>query len=226
MQTLGNLNGGNGYSPAPPTPAPNGNGTSKIIRFETNIAQTLAVKNIQGQEKENSYGKPEVMYFTTDGRILYVPPIVREQLMEQEIQQGEMFTLCKREMKGDQGKKVTRWIAERADVLPGQQPNGTFVAPAPPPQQPPAPRLVQPQLQPQPQAATAPRTTAECGDAFAEFLILAGRSIQHAQKILATENNTVQFDSRDVAAIATSMFIAASNVGVITWRGQKVGKGW
>jgi hypothetical protein len=55
----------------------------------------------------------------------------------------------------------------------------------------------------------APPTKVPFEEAFAEFLVLAGRATRQAEQILGGEGGSVRFDSRDVAAIATTMFIAA-----------------
>ncbi len=56
------------------------------------------------------------------------------------------------------------------------------------------------------------------GDAFQEFLILAGRATRAAEVQLGQEGGSVRFDSRDVAAIATTMFIQAATSGWLTWK--------
>jgi hypothetical protein len=59
---------------------------------------------------------------------------------------------------------------------------------------------------------------AQFGDAMQEFLILAGRATRNAELALGADGASIRFDSRDIAATATSMFIEAGKHGWLTWR--------
>jgi len=56
------------------------------------------------------------------------------------------------------------------------------------------------------------------GAAMTEFLVMAGRCAQAAQKTLGAEGAVLQLDSRDVCALATTAFIQAARDGWIVWR--------
>jgi len=66
--------------------------------------------------------------------------------------------------------------------------------------------------------AAVPPMQAQFGDAMQEFLILAGRATRNAELALGADGASIRFDSRDIAATATSMFIEAGKHGWLTWR--------
>lgn len=56
------------------------------------------------------------------------------------------------------------------------------------------------------------------GEAMAEFLLLAGRATRQTEKVLGAEGGSVRFDSRDVAALATTLFIQAAREGFVQFK--------
>jgi hypothetical protein len=56
------------------------------------------------------------------------------------------------------------------------------------------------------------------GAAMTEFLLMAGRATRQAEATLGAEGGSVRFDSRDIAALATTCFIQAARDGAIQWR--------
>jgi hypothetical protein len=54
--------------------------------------------------------------------------------------------------------------------------------------------------------------------AMTAFLIIAGRSAKAAEVTLGAEGGSVRFDSRDVAALATTLMIQAMRDGRIQWK--------
>jgi len=55
---------------------------------------TAALAYADGIKVEGRYGD-QVMYSLTDERVMYVPPIVRDKLIELGIGQNEAFSICK-----------------------------------------------------------------------------------------------------------------------------------
>jgi len=64
-------------------------------------------------------------------------------------------------------------------------------------------------------------TQVQYGAAFADFLILAADAVRSAER--NSPAGSVRFDNRDVAAIATTMWIAAQKQGFLTWNGAAQG---
>ncbi len=90
-----------------------------------------------------------------------------------------------------------------APFAPPPAPQGTGTnGPARMPQQQPAAVPIKPSYQ---QAMTA-------------YLIIAGRAATAAEKTLGPEGSSVRFDSRDIAALATTLMIQAMRDGRMQWR--------
>lgn len=114
---------------------------SDKVQFQTNIPVEVALKYGDGKEVNGQYGD-QVLYTLTDGRVMYVPPIVKRRIEELGIGRGEFFTLTKAE-KRNGTRRTIEWVVaagERGDGpqpqgrvqppngrRPAQQPNGTVV---------------------------------------------------------------------------------------------------
>jgi hypothetical protein len=122
-----------------------------------------------------------------------------------------------------------------AHRMVGEQANGTFVVPALP-HSPPT-KSAQPlapaqgaekqgsapaSATPAPAATTPTKAAYGYGAAMIEFLVMAGRAAQAAQRTLGAEGAGLQLDSRDVCALATTAFIQAAREGWIVWRPGEV----
>ncbi|HUD64509.1 MAG TPA: hypothetical protein VMQ17_08020 [Candidatus Sulfotelmatobacter sp.] len=113
---------------------------SDKVQFQTNIPVEVALKYGDGKEVNGQYGD-QVLYTLTDGRVMYVPPIVKRRIEELGIGRGELFTLTKAEKKNGT-RRTIEWVVaprERGDrqpqervqppngQRPAHQPNGTVV---------------------------------------------------------------------------------------------------
>ena len=58
------------------------------VVFEANVPVTATLAYADGLEVQGRFGD-QVMYSLTDGRVMYVPPIVRDKLVELGIRQHE-----------------------------------------------------------------------------------------------------------------------------------------
>src|SRR5712691_4881150 len=78
------------------------------VQFQTNVPAEVALKYCDGKDVADQYGD-QVLYTLTDGRVMYVPPIVRKQIQDFGIAKGELFTITKTEKKN--GTRLTiEWI--------------------------------------------------------------------------------------------------------------------
>ena len=114
---------------------------SDKVQFQTNIPVEVALKYGDGKEVNGQYGD-QVLYTLTDGRAMYVPPIVKRRIEELGIGRGELFTLTKAEKKngtrrtiewlvaaGERGEKPPRESVQAAkSERPAQQRNGAAVS--------------------------------------------------------------------------------------------------
>jgi len=82
-----------------------------ILRFPTNTPIEVALDSPQGTIVEGRYGD-RVLFHLTDGRVMYVPPIVARKIEAQGIAPGEPFGLCKTQVKNGQLRSI-EWNLRR-----------------------------------------------------------------------------------------------------------------
>jgi hypothetical protein len=86
---------------------------SDKVQFQTNIPVEVALKYGDGKEVNGQYGD-QVLYTLTDGRVMYVPPIVKRRIEELGIGRGELFTLTKAERKNGT-RRMIEWLVARGE---------------------------------------------------------------------------------------------------------------
>src|SRR5216684_4987500 len=102
---------------------------SEKVQFQTNVSIEVALKYSDGKEVTGQYGD-QVLYTLTDGRVMYVPPIVKKRIDERGIGRGELFTITKAEKKNGT-RRTIEWVVAtdgcggRKPQRRDQQPNGT-----------------------------------------------------------------------------------------------------
>src|SRR5580692_553722 len=101
---------------------------SEKLQFQTNVAIDVALKYNDGKEVTGQYGD-QVLYTLIDGRVMYVPPIVKKKIDELEIGRGELFTITKAEKKNGTRRTIEWLVAtdgsgDRNPQRRAQQPNG------------------------------------------------------------------------------------------------------
>src|ERR1700730_3736103 len=105
---------------------------SDKVQFQTNVPIDVALKYNDGKEVTGQYGD-QVLYTLTDGRVMYVPPIVKKKMNELGIARGELFTITKAEKKNGT-RRTIEWVVgtdESGDRKPqrrDQQSNGAAPA--------------------------------------------------------------------------------------------------
>jgi len=98
---------------------------SDKVQFQTNVPVEVALKYGDGKEVNGQYGD-QVLYTLSDGRVMYVPPIVKRKIEELGIGRGELFTVTKAEKKNGT-RRTIEWEVAAGDTHPParvQQPNG------------------------------------------------------------------------------------------------------
>jgi hypothetical protein len=91
-----------------------------ILRFEMNVPAEVALQSSEGVSVEGRYGT-RTMFTLTDGRVMYVPPIVASKIESAGIAPGEAFQLCKASVKTRQRRSV-EWLVERINPDRDQHP--------------------------------------------------------------------------------------------------------
>src|SRR6202050_1911147 len=87
-----------------------------ILRFQTNTPTEVALNSPQGTIVEGRYGE-RVLFHLTDGRVMYVPPIVARKIEAHGIAPGEPFELCKAQVKNG-GLRSIEWGLRRTPAAP------------------------------------------------------------------------------------------------------------
>jgi hypothetical protein len=91
---------------------------SEKVQFNTNIPVEVALKYNDGKEVTGQYGD-QVLYTLTDGRVMYVPPIVKKKIDEAGITRGELFTITKAERKNGT-RRTIEWVIGANGAAPPQ----------------------------------------------------------------------------------------------------------
>lgn len=184
---------------------------SEKIQFQTNIPVEVALKYADGKDVTGDYGD-QVLYSLTDGRVMYVPPIVKKQIQDLDIAKGELFTITKAEEKSGT-RRTIKWLVTPSDARApaGVHGNGngmpqrrtTGAASAPTPANGNGHRTV---------SAGEPKGFLVTGQG--QFLLQAFTAavdvVAAAERYAAVCQMDLRFTSKDVRAIGLSIFAHAS----------------
>lgn len=184
------------------------------VKFETNIPQKLALRFASGRSVVSQIdGSEQIMFTCTSGEVMYLYPAVAQKILDLGLKPGEPFVMCKREIKSSDGSRPRiEWQVSREA---GQQTVPTSATPrarSSSTVSPAATMSSSPTSQQHNPPAKVPYDRA-----LSLFLVIAGRSVRDAESQLAAEGGSVRFDNRDVAALATTLFIQSAREGYLTW---------
>ena len=82
-----------------------------ILKFEDNVPVVLAFTYDTGIEEDGNYG-PQVKRRTTDGDLVYLPPIVEKQLLAMSYKRNRQVRICKSKTTAPNSKSRVTWSAE------------------------------------------------------------------------------------------------------------------
>src|SRR5215469_12819895 len=80
------------------------------VVFEANVPVTATLAYADGLKVQGRFGD-QVMYSLTDGRVMYVPPIVRGRLLELGIRQNDPFAICRAERR-EGYRRFVDWVVQ------------------------------------------------------------------------------------------------------------------
>ena len=80
------------------------------VVFEANVPVTATLAYADGLNVQGRFGD-QVMYSLTDGRVMYVPPLVRDKLVELGIRQNEPFAICRAERR-EGNRRFVDWVVQ------------------------------------------------------------------------------------------------------------------
>jgi hypothetical protein len=184
------------------------------VLFQTNVPVTAALAYPDGMKVEGRYGD-QVMYSLIDGRVMYVPPIVRDKLVELGIHQNDPFSICKAEQR-DGNRRYIEWAVKR---IPPEQPDTgdpVHAASRPPAVVPAAPSVAVPgNGNGKPNGKTAGASNgSHAGQASLRSALSASIDAAIEAERYATEHGlSVRFGSEDLRAMALSLFIQYARDG-------------
>lgn len=104
------------------------------IQLQANVPVDLALQYPDGKEVASQFGPgKQVMFLTLEGKALYLSQYAASKIQALNLQPGQPFRLTK--VAVDNGhSKTTDW---KAELLPGEQGDGTFAVGKPPVEPPP-----------------------------------------------------------------------------------------
>jgi len=188
----------------------------KIV-FSTNVPETVAIK-APGRKVESRYNEFEVFYSLVDGRALYASPALAAKIEALAPAAGEMFSICKAEVRDGQRKRIEWQVAPVSDAAEpqnagergrmrenaGERGNS---APAP----------VAVPSTPRPVPANAPRPVSAPAAPVSQngtmtqimggALVAAIDALEHATKYAEGKGIVLLWSAEDTRAVANSIFI-------------------
>src|SRR5215469_14283396 len=83
------------------------------VVFEANVPVTATLAYADGLKVQGRFGD-QVMYSLTDGRVMYVPQLMRDKLVELGIRQNEPFNICRAERR-EGNRRFVDWAVHPED---------------------------------------------------------------------------------------------------------------
>ena len=199
--------------------------TNGILRFNTNATVEVALRWDDGKRVEGRYGE-QVMYSLEGDRVMYVPPVVAQQIRELGIRARELFEICKAELR-EENKRWIEWRVRRleeprqpaslgnapeaaagssSDKAQNHRNGNTHERPRPL------------DLHATPDGTLLPVPVTGAGITAMELAMSGAAEIaQRVESRARMRNYTLQFNSEDIRAIGLTMFIQAMRERGVTW---------
>ena len=100
------------------------------VVFEANVPVKATLAYADGLKVQGRFGD-QVMYSLTDGRVMYVPPIVRDKLVKLGIGQNEPVAICRAERR-EGNRRFVNWVVKPdGSAAPAPSVTGRDDAPRP-----------------------------------------------------------------------------------------------
>ena len=185
------------------------------VEFATNVPVPVVLAYDDGREVEGKFGT-QVMYSLEGGRVMYVPPVVQEQIRKLGIRKGDEFYITKSEVKNGT-RRTIHWIVDAND---SSEPSAA--EPEPPVAQAassPPPPAAAARAVPNGAATTARSASTANGpingstnghtrqEVLLQSLLAAVRVAMAVERHAAESGWSLRFSSEDVRAIGLSLFI-------------------
>jgi len=83
------------------------------VKFETNVPVLVVLAQTEGMDVQGRYGD-EVMYNLQDGRVMFVPVSIPDEIRKLEVEPGETLQVCHRKVEV-LGEPCIEWMVSRME---------------------------------------------------------------------------------------------------------------
>jgi hypothetical protein len=185
------------------------------VVFEANVPVSAMLAYADGLKVQGRFGD-QIMYSLTDGRVMYVPPIVRDKLVELGIRQNEPFAICRAERR-EGNRRFVDWVVQpNRSEAPFQSAAGHNDTGGPPVNGDNGAR-VRPNgngnCNGNGKPASAPASSSTAETALRAALTASIDAALAAEQYASAHGLSVRFGSEDLRAIALSLFIQHARDG-------------
>jgi hypothetical protein len=187
------------------------------VVLEANVPVTATLAYADGLKVQGRFGD-QVMYSLTDGRVMYVPPLVRDKLVELGIRQNEPFAICRAERR-EGNRRFVDWIVQ-PDSSAGPAQSATAHGDMP---RSPADGGSGARVKPNgngngngngnSKAANTPTKSGTAETALRAALIASIDAALAAEQYASAHGLSIRFGSEDLRAMALSLFIQHARDG-------------
>ncbi len=199
--------------------------TNGILRFNPNAPVAVALRYDDGKRVEGRYGE-QVMYALEGDRVMYVPPVVAQQIRELGIRAREIFEICKAELCEENRRRI-EWRVKKIEQPrhPASSGNVSEAAAASSSSEAQNHRNGNTDhrnrpldLQASPDGTLLPVPVTGAGITAMELAMSGAAEVaQRVESRARMRNYSLQFTSEDIRAIGLTMFIQAMRERGVTW---------
>src|SRR5271165_5194426 len=181
------------------------------VVFEANVPVSAMLAYADGLKVQGRFGD-QVMYSLTDGRVMYVTPLVRDKLVELGIRQNEPFDICRAERR-EGNRRFVDWVVEpNGPAAPSENAAGYSTTPDSSANGDNGTR-VRANSNGNGKPASAPASSGNAETALRAALTASIDAALAAEQYASAHGLSVRFGSEDLRAMALSLFIQHARDG-------------
>jgi hypothetical protein len=183
------------------------------VVFEANVPVTATLAYADGLKVQGRFGD-QVMYSLTDGRVMYVPPMVRDKLVELGIRQNEPFAICRAERRQGNQRFVDWVVQPDESAAPAQSATAHSDTPSLPVNGGSGARVkTNGNGNGNGKPASTPASSGAAGTALRAALTASIDAALAAEQYASAHGLSIRFGSEDLRAMALSLFIQHARDG-------------
>jgi hypothetical protein len=181
------------------------------VVFEANVPVTAMLAYADGLKVQGRFGD-QVMYSLADGRVMYVPPLVRDKLVELGIRQNEPLAICRAERREGNHRFVDWVVQPNGSAAPSHHAAGYSDAPGSPAHGDNGTRA-RANGNGNGKPASTPGGSGSAETALRAALTASIEAALAAEQYASAHGLSVRFGSEDLRAMALSLFIQHARDG-------------